>query len=159
MGTTILCLLFLAGASLNADDKYDGPVPPKPDLPYLLHAKTLVETEVGQAREERRKNESTYIVGGENSTARTPMAEPIFIIKVSQIAPDRMELYRLEVKNGNREVSLSTKTQKGSSPPLHLRVTPLADHLYKVEASEPLENGEYALSPSGENRVFCFEVY
>ena len=159
MGTKILCLLFLAALGLNADEKYDGPVPPKPDLPYLLHAKTLLETEAAPAREERRKNETAYIVAGESSPARTPMAEPIFIINVSRIEPEHMELYRLEVKNGNREVSLSTKSQKGSSPPLHLRVTRLAEHLYRVEASESLENGEYALTPSGENRVFCFEVY
>jgi hypothetical protein len=159
MGIKLFCLLFLATVWLNADEKYDGPVPPKPDLPYLLHAKTLVETEIGQAREESRKNETAYIVAGESSPARTPMAEPIFIIDARQIAPDRMELYRLEVKNGNREVSLSTKSRKGSSQPLHLRVTRLAEHLYKVEASEPLENGEYALTPSGENRMFCFEVY
>jgi hypothetical protein len=41
----------------------------------------------------------------------------------------------------------------------HLRVTRLVEHLFRVEASESLENGEYALTPSGDNRVFCFEVY
>jgi hypothetical protein len=40
-----------------------------------------------------------------------------------------------------------------------LRVTPLREHLFKIEASQPLENGEYALTPNGDNRVFCFEVY
>jgi len=53
---------------------------------------------------------------------------------------------------------MSTK-RKGGSKPLHLMVTKLSEHIYKVEADEPLEDGEYAISPSGENRVFCFEIY
>jgi len=28
-----------------------------------------------------------------------------------------------------------------------------------VEANEMLENGEYSLTPSGSNQVFCFQVY
>jgi hypothetical protein len=31
--------------------------------------------------------------------------------------------------------------------------------LYKIEPSEMLEAGQYALTPGGNNRVFCFEVY
>jgi hypothetical protein len=154
-----LCWLLAAMAWLGADEKYDGPVPPKTDLPYLLHAKSLTETETAQAREESRKNETTYVVAGASSPARTPLAEPIFIIDARQIAPENLELYQLDVKNGNREVSVSTKSRKGSSRVFHLRVTRLAEHLFRVEASEALENGEYALTPSGDNRVFCFEVY
>jgi hypothetical protein len=29
----------------------------------------------------------------------------------------------------------------------------------KVEVNEPLENGEYCLSPEGSNAVFCFSEY
>lgn len=159
MGTTTLCLLFLTTARLCSAQKYDGPVPPKPDLPYLLHARNLTETETAQAREESRKNETAYVVTGASSPARTPLAEPIFIIDARQISPEHLELYQMEVKNGNREVSVSTKAKKGTSPVFHLRVTQLGEHLYRVEASESLENGEYALTPSGDNRVFCFEVY
>ena len=44
-------LVSLAAACCMAAEKYSGPVPPKPDVPYLLHASTLVETEPGEARE------------------------------------------------------------------------------------------------------------
>ena len=154
-----LCWLLAAAAWLGADEKYAGPVPQKTDLPYLLHAKSLTETETAQARDESRKNETAYVVAGASSPARTPLAEPIFIIDARRIAPESLELYQLEVKNGNREVSVSTKSRKGSSRVFHLRVTRLAEHLFRVEASEALDNGEYALTPSGDNRVFCFQVY
>ena len=159
MGTKTLCLFILTAAWLCADEKYDGPVPPKQDLPYLLHAKSLTETEAAKARDESRKNETAYVVAGAGSPARTPLAEPIFLIDARQIPPESIELYQLEVKNGNREVSVSTKTRKGTSRVFHLRVTRLAEHLYRLEASEPLDNGQYALTPSGDSRVFCFEVY
>jgi hypothetical protein len=152
MGTKVLCLLFLAVGWLSCDEKYDGPVPPKPDLPYLLQAKKLIEIEVGKAREERKKEETLYVIPGPASSARTPLPEPIFILDARQISPQKIELYALEVKDGNREVSLPNKA-------LHLRVTPLKEHLYKIEPSEMLEAGEYALTPVGDNLIFCFEVY
>jgi len=155
---TVLALAAVSGFCYSAE-KYSGPLPPKTDVPYLLHANNLVETETGQAREESRKNETVYIISGAASPARTPLSEPIFIIDARQTTPDRLELYRLEVKGGNREVSLSNKGRRGGNRPLHLMVTKLNDRLFKVEADEPLENGEYAISPSGDNRVFCFEVY
>lgn len=152
-------LLLLVGIGLlSGADKYNGPLPPKPDIPYLLHASNLVETETGQAREESRKSDTNYVIAGASSPARTPLAEPIFIIDAQKLSPDRFELYRLDVKGGNREVTFSNR-RRGGNRPLHLAVTPLGGHLYKIEADEPLENGEYALSPSGDNRAFCFAVY
>lgn len=151
--------LAIAAVCICAAEKYDGPVPPKPDVPYLLHAINLVETELGQAKQENRKNDSTFTISGAASPARTPLAEPIFIMDARQVSPERMELYRMEVKNGNREVSISSGRRRGGNRPLHLTVTPLSGHLYRIEADEPLENGEYALSPNGDNRAFCFEIY
>ena len=52
-----IVLLCLAAVWLHSQEKYTGPIPPKPDVLYLMHATTLVETEVGQAREEKRKND------------------------------------------------------------------------------------------------------
>ena len=153
-----IVLLCLPAVGLNSEEKYSGPLPPKPDVLYLMHATNLVETEAGQARQENRKNENTYIISGASSPARTPMAEPIFIIDAGQVVPDRLELYKLDVKYGNREVSISSKPRKGGGK-LYLTVTKLQNHLYKIEANEPLENGQYAISPSDGNRVFCFEVY
>jgi hypothetical protein len=152
MGTRTLCLLLLSVTWLCSDEKYNGPIPPKPDLPYLLQAKRLLDIEIGKAREEHRKDETVYVISGPASTARTPLPEPIFIIDARQIEPQQIQLYRLEVKDGNREASRPGKA-------LHLRVTPIGERLYKIEASEMLEEGEYALTPVGDNRVFCFEVY
>jgi|SRR5579862_940557 hypothetical protein len=151
-------LLLAAIVLLSAAEKYTGPVPPKPDIPYLLHGSTLLETETGQVREESRKNDTNYVVTGASSPARTPLAEPIFIIDAQKSSPERFELYRMDVKGGNREVSFSGR-RRGGNRALHLAVTPLGGHLYRIEADEPLENGQYTLSPSGDNRAFCFEIY
>ena len=96
---------------------------------------------------------------GPSSPARTPLAEPIFLINADKISPESLELFRLDVKGGNREVSVNSSRRHGGSHALHLAVKQLSGHLYRVEADEPLENGEYALSPNGENRSFCFEIY
>ena len=156
-------LLFaMAGALalLSAADTYSGPKPPKPDFPYLLHANTLVETEAAEAREENKKGDVTYVIAGDSSPARTPLAEPVFILDAQNLVPERIELYKLDVRNGRREVTLSQKRRgKGGPRPIHLSVTRLGGHLYRVEADEHLDNGEYSLSPSDSNKVFCFEVY
>jgi hypothetical protein len=153
-----IAFAFLAAGSLIAADKYTGPVPAKPDIPYLLHASSLVETEVADARQEGKKND-TFVISGTSSPARTPLAEPIFIIDARNIQPESFELYRLDVKGGNREVSLGGNRRRGGSRALHLEVKPLGGHLYRVEADEVLENGEYALSPSNDNHAYCFEIY
>jgi hypothetical protein len=152
-----LLLLSMPAAAL-AQDKYNGPRPPKPDIPYLLHADSLVETEASEAKEQERKDEVVYTVAGATSKARTPVAEPIFLILTEKIDPQRLELYRFEVKSGNRQVVM--KKKKGARP-LNLSVTRLADKLYRVEVNEGLglENGEYGLSPAGANEVFCFTEY
>ncbi len=143
---------------LEAAD-YAGPRPSKQDVPYMLHADRLVETESAEAREENKKGEVTYVVAGASSSAKTPLAEPIFIIDTQQLAADRIELYHMDVRNGRREVTLSQKKRRGGPKPIHLLVTRLADHLYRIEADEHLEEGEYSLSPNDSNKVFCFQVY
>jgi hypothetical protein len=149
----------LVAASLFAADKYTGPVPPKPDIPYLVHASNLIETEVTQAREENHKNDTTYSIAGASSSARTPLAEPVFIIDSRQVSAQSFELYHLDVKGGNREVSMNSSRRRGGSRALHLAVKQLSGHLYRVEVDEPLENGQYALSSNGDNHAFCFEIY
>jgi hypothetical protein len=155
---TIFVLLCLAAVSLTAQEKYSGPVPPKPDVLYLMHANNLVETELGQARQENRKNDAVYTISGASSPAKTPLAEPIFILDAQKISPERLELYKLDVKGGNREVSIAFKPRRGAGK-LFLTATKLNGKLYKIEVTQPLENGQYAISPSGGNEVFCFEVY
>ena len=153
----VFSILLLAMLAFSAED-YSGPRPPKPDVLYLVHASSLVPTEVTEAQQEGKKDDTTYSVAGASSSARTPLAEPIFLLRSEKIKPDALELYRFEVKNGRRQLTLSRK-RKDSSGPFHLSITKLDKDLYRVEADEPLENGEYSLSPNGSNAVFCFQVY
>lgn len=134
--------------------KYDGPRPPKPDVVYLVHADNLIPTESLEARQEK----LTFIIPGTSSPARTPLAEPIFIIEADKISPQSLELYKMDVKGGKREVTIAQRRTRGTRI-LRLSVTPLEGKLYKIEADEQLENGEYVLSPNGSNTVFCFEIY
>jgi hypothetical protein len=153
-------LLLLCAGFGFAQEKYSGPRPPKPDVPYLMHADNLIETESGEAREESRgRNDKAYIVSGARSPVRTPLAEPVFLFESDKIAPESLGLYRLEVKGGNREVVTSQK--KRGPRPLRLTVTRLGEHLYRLEVNEGLglEDGQYSLSPTASNAVFCFEVY
>jgi hypothetical protein len=66
--------------SMFAATKYTGPRPPKPDVLYLVHADNLVETETAVAKEETRKDAQVAIVPGGSSPAKTPLAEPIFLL-------------------------------------------------------------------------------
>lgn len=154
----VFTLLVLPGLAPGAE-KYSGPRPPKPDLPYLLHADNLVATETGVAKAETRKDYEYAVLDGATSPVKTPLAEPIFIIQSDKLAVSKLAAYKLEVKNGKREVVVGHKNPKNVSKPLHLNVTRLDDNLYRVELDQPLENGEYALSPEGSNDTFSFQVY
>src|ERR1035437_7419935 len=104
----ILPLLFAAVFAASAQ-KYTGPVPPKADLPYLKHADSLVPTEAVEAKEEKKKDTVLYIVAGANSSAKTPLASPIFILKSEKLVADRLGLYKLESKNGRRKLLATPK--------------------------------------------------
>ena len=150
-------MLALSATALLAQD-YTGPTPPKADVPYLLHASNLIETQASEAKQESKKGAVLYWVEGAASTARTPLAEPIFIIRVEKLNPDKIELYRFDVTKNRRELEIKDRPGKNDRP-LHVTVTKLGRDLYKIEASEVLPNGEYSLSPSGSNKVFSFQVY
>jgi hypothetical protein len=150
-----LLLLCVAALAIQAED-YKGPRPPKADVLYLVHASNLIPTEVLTAQQDSKKDTDTFTVPGAASPVRTPLAEPIFLFRSDRIRPDDLGLFKFEVKNGKRQLTLSVRRKKGE---LHLSITKLEKDLYRVEADEVLENGEYSLSPSGSNTVFCFEVY
>jgi len=153
-----LCCVFLALAGM-AQQKYSGPKPPKPDLPYLMHADTLVPTETGEAQEQKgKKEEITYIISGANSSAKTPLASPIFILETQQIAAEKLQLYKLDSKNGQRHITLSPKKRQ-SAQPILIDVKSVAPSLYRIEVEQTLQPGEYVLTPDGTNQVFCFAVF
>src|SRR6266516_3247431 len=102
--------LLFAVVVAAAAQTYNGPRPEKPDLPYLKHADQLVPTEATEAKEEKgKKEEITYVVAGAASTARTPLASPVFLLQSDKLAAGSLQLYRLESRNGRREVVASPK--------------------------------------------------
>jgi hypothetical protein len=152
----IVWLGFAVALAASAQ-KYDGPRPPKPDLPYLKHADNLIPTETVTAREEAKADSTTYVIEGASSPARTPLAAPIFLMQAGSVAAEHLQLFKVEVRNGRREL-----LYPGKKPPQAIRivVTRLSpEGLWKVEVDESLEPGEYSLMPAGTLRAFCFQVF
>lgn len=153
-------LLLAIGLSAQAKQKYDGPRPPKSDVPYLLHARNLVELDTAEAREEKLKDGTRYSLGGGTAKARTPLMEPIFLLQADKLVPEKLTCYKMDLsKAGQREMLIPFKPKKDSPRPRRMTVTQVADRLFRVELSESLENGEYVLTPEGSNQVFAFTVY
>jgi hypothetical protein len=155
----LFAALLLAAPAVFAASKYDGPRPPKPDIPYLLHADNLVETEAATAANETRKDATIAVMNGATSPARTPLAEPVFLIQTEKLDVNKIEAYKLEAKNGKREVVIGHKKAKNVARPIYVMINKLDDKLYRIEIDEPLENGEYALSPEGSDAAFAFTIY
>ncbi len=153
-----ILFLLLAAAFAAPAQKYDGPRPPKKDLPYLKHASSLVPTEAVVAKEDQRSNGSLYTIAGANSTVVTPLASPIFLIQADKMAPEKLSLYKLDVKSDHREIFVNPKKQ---SPAIRMEATKVSsDNIWKLEADESLEPGEYCLTVDGDasNQAFCFRV-
>jgi hypothetical protein len=161
IATLAAALLVLAALPAAAQKKYNGPRPPKPDVPFLVHANQLIPVETGNAREAQGKSETNYSVAGASSPTRTPIPEPVFLFQSDKINPERLSLFRMEVKGGQRTLALPSdpRRRKDSARPLFILVSPLENRLFKVEVNEPLDNGEYCLSPEGSNTVFCFSEF
>jgi hypothetical protein len=149
--------VVLAVATVATSQKYDGPVPPKPDLPYLKHGDTLIPTEAVTAKEDKKKDGSLYTIDGAQSSARTPLAAPILLLKADKVVPQNLQLFKLEVKNGHRELNFPSKR-----PPQAIRIVVTkmsSDGIWKIEVNESLDPGEYSLSPSDSNSAYCFQVF
>ena len=158
MTRRLLTLLCAAAAAAFAQ-KYDGPRPAKPDIPYIKHADSLLATEVTEATEEHRKDDILYVVAGAASTVKTPLASPILLFQSDKISPDKLQLFKLDTKNGRREILFSHK-KKQTAMPIRVDVNKLSsDGLYRIEVVSSLDKGEYSLTPDGSNQVFCFQVY
>ncbi len=153
-----IALIGLVCWGILPAQKYSGPRPGKTDIPYLVHADNLIETEVAEAKEEKKKDDITYVVAGATSPAKTPLTGPVFILDADKLSANKIQLYKFEVKNGHREVFFSHKG-KTSARPRRLNVTAAGGNLYKIEVDESLEKGEYGLTPEDSNQVFCFQIF
>lgn len=152
----ILPLLLAALAAANAQ-KYTGPAPPKSDLPYIQHATNLVATEPVEAKEQKAATDTVWTIDGANSPSKTPLALPIFVIKADKLNPSGLQMYRLESKDGHREVTASAKK---NADPIHVQVTRLGgENLYQLDVYNSLDAGEYVLMLEGSRQMFCFQVF
>jgi hypothetical protein len=149
-------LLAFAVVLTATAQKYAGPRPPKADLPYLKHADNLVPAEAAEAKEEKKGGDILYVIDGANSSAKTPLASPIFLLQADKLVPARLQLFKLDSKNGRREILFSPKHPPNA---IRVEVTRLDSALYRIEVDESLDPGEYSLSPEGSDQVFCFQVF
>jgi hypothetical protein len=155
--TVTIAILFVA--VLTGQPKYTGPKPPKKNVPYIVHAGNPVETEVSTAFQIINNDLITYVISGEKSTARTPLASPIFVIEPAALMDvEKFRLFRLEAKDGHRTVTFHNKGLRGAMP-LRIQITSIPGGLYQIEVADTLSPGQYALTPDGTNEVFCFEVF
>lgn len=132
--------------------------PPKKDFPYIKHADHLVETESVTASQSKSKAGLVFSVPGATSTARTPLPEPIFLFVQDKIRADQLQLYHFTVQDGMREV-LPRHKDDDDDKVYHVSLRQLQGDLYRLDASESLDPGEYCLSPVGANVAFCFTVF
>jgi len=152
-----LWIVAIVAAVCASAQKYTGPLPGKSDLPYIKQAATLIPMETAEARSEKAGSGTRFVIEGAASPVKTPIPLPVFILKAQKLAAERLQLYKMEAREGHREYVVG-----GASPPdpLHLEVTRLsADGLCRIAVSDPLDAGEYVLSADGSNQVFCFQVF
>lgn len=152
-------LAVLLCASVGAEIAYKGPKPAKADLPYLVHGDQIVETDEGEAQQSEDKKRTVYTVAGSSAKARTPLSEPIFLMKPEKLKAEQLTLYKMTLEKGNRVIGFRAKPDKDDPQPVPMLYHPRKDGTILFEANQYLENGEYCLSPSGANTVFCFQVY
>jgi hypothetical protein len=144
-------------ASLMAAQTGTGPAPAKSDLPYLLHADDLVSTEVTEAKQTEQKDGTLFTIAGANSPVKTPLASPIFIIHSDKLAADKLQLFQVQSKGRQREITFYRK--KKNPAPYTFTIKSVGTNVYRLEVNESLPVGEYSISPADSNQAFCFAVY
>ena len=151
--------LVLCAVPALSQEKYSGPRPPKPDIPYLVHASHLIPTEIVEARQEDKKDDSVFVVPGAASSVKDTAGRTGFLMEADKLNPERIDLWRLDPRGGQREIILSKKAKKNAPRPIRVLVSRIDGRLYRIEVAQTLEPGEYSLSPSDSNQAFCFSVY
>lgn len=84
--------------------------------------------------------------------------QPLLVIDADSMDATKLQLFRLEVKNGHREITFKKKG-KGDAMPLNIEVAKVRGTLFQIRVLDSLDPGEYSLSPDGSNDAFCFEVF
>jgi hypothetical protein len=148
----MLILLVVAAAQ----EKYSGPPLPKKDFAYLVRGDSLVEMEFAIAEPRDDNDRVTFVIAGAGSLVKTNDVAPAIVIDVSKLPTDLLQLYRVESRDGHREISIP---KRGRRPqPVPMITTKLGGNLVSLKPVEDLTSGEYSLTPQGSNAVFCFTV-
>jgi hypothetical protein len=111
---------------------------------------------VQKASQTNSKEGQVFFVSGVTSPVRTPLAEPIFLFSPDYFRAEQLGLFRFEVRNGRREVVISGKHKRDDAEGVfHLSLRRLEEDLFRIEVSDMLNPGEYALSPEGDTLRFA----
>ena len=123
-----------------------------------MHADNLIETESVAATQAASKGDTVFAVAGVDFSGPNAFGRTDFSFCFRSNSAGKPRLYQFDVKNGRREIVIPKK-KGGNGKVFHTSIKELSQVLFRIEASEYLENGEYCLSPEGENIAFCFTVY
>jgi hypothetical protein len=141
-----------APETVPATAKYTGPTPTKTDALYFDLSGILITVEKGEAVT---KDQSLYTIEGSTSTTKVPGGAPRFMLLSEKILPKRLDLYKVSTREGHREIRIDPRNPPKSIP---MTVTRFDDNIYSLQPAEPLEPGEYTVTPKDSNIVFCFTV-
>jgi hypothetical protein len=99
-----------------------------------------------------------YSFAGDSSSTRIGSARPVFLVMM----PGNIELARVQVGKGNRQL-LYSAAKKHSASPLAVNVSQVSDTLRRITVSEPLAHGEYVLlvidsNKDDSSRAYLFEA-
>src|ERR1035437_9191913 len=101
--------IVLLAIALAAQTKKPLPKPHRKDALYIVHAATLVQTEIVRPAPKDTGDSTTWSIPGESSLAKTPLALPIFTIDAATVTPEKLQLYQFEIKGAHRELTLKKR--------------------------------------------------
>ncbi len=147
--------------------KVDPPPPPRPQAiapatstskVVLLENSDFVELEVQEIKSQDIGDGAVlYSFTGDSSPARVGSSTPVFLVTADDAAGGNVELSRLQVGQGTRQMAYSlTKNRSASSIPI--TVAQVSATLRKVNVQEPLSPGQYVVLLENSNRGFLFAV-
>ena len=137
---------------------------------YLDHSATLIALDRQVPRP--KSNIKMFGFGGaravleldaERASLRLPSNQELsFVVELaSGVDPREFQLYPFAVKNGKRQLMISSGSVLRGGPvrlPLQVNISRYGENSYKLTPSGKLGVGEYAFMAGGSTEVYCFGV-